>query len=52
MIVEYYVTIRGPEGEKEYNFKDLSEKRRKEIVNALNTRMVSELNYVPEDKTA
>lgn len=52
MIIEQYVIIRGPEGEREVNLKDLSDERRREIRNHLNTKMLGHLNYVPEDKTA
>ncbi len=51
MIIEHIVRIRGPEGEREVNLKDLSEEKRKEITNALNIKMLSRLNYIPE-KTA
>ena len=52
MIIEQYVIIRGPEGEREVNLADLSEERRREIRNHLNIRMLARLNYVPEEKTA
>lgn len=51
MKIKYYVVIRGPEGEQELDLAGLSEERRKEIVNALNTKMLEHLNYIPE-KTA
>lgn len=52
MIIEHYVIIRGPEGEQELNFKDLSKEEKKRVTNALNTRMLGQLNYIPEEKTA
>ena len=51
MTIEHYVIIRGPEGEREVNLNDLSKEKRREIANALNIRMLGQLNYVPE-KTA
>lgn len=51
MTIEHYVIIRGPEGEREVNLNDLSKEKRREIANALNIRMLGQLNYVP-DKTA
>ena len=51
MTIEHYVVIRGPEGEREINLNDLSKEKRRDITNALNIRMLSQLNYVP-DKTA
>lgn len=51
MTIEHYLIIRGPEGEREINLNDLSKEKRREITNALNIRMLGQLNYVPE-KTA
>lgn len=51
MIIEHFVIIRGPDGEQEINLKDLNEEKRKAITNALNTKMLGRLNYIPE-KTA
>lgn len=52
MTVEQYIIIRDSKGEREVKLSELSDEKRSEVRNYLNTKMLGHLNYVPEDKTA